>query len=281
MQLPCIIQTSCMTEDILHHLNLKRSPPTLHYLQELITAYCSNVPWESVSKIVKKSSCDNTINCLRLENEFWTSAFQYGTGGTCYESNWAFFCLLQHLGFAGYLTINKVMDKSSVHSAIVITISDKKYIVDIGYPIYAAIPIIEETVTVSDTFPIKYRCTPASSKEYIIENFPHPKPYLYHLTDIPVNPRDYLEIANKDYGEGGLFSDRIVIRKVINKVPTRFDSEDAPYNIHTLQNGEKVKTLMKEEDLVSRLSDHFNLNRNLISQAFKILSKTAAPQGLS
>src|SRR5829696_4199464 len=133
-----------MTELILHHLKLKRSPPTLQYLQELMTAYCSHVPWESVSKIVKKDLGEETIGYLRLENEFWTSALRYGTGGTCYESNWAFFCFLQNLGFDGYLTRNKIIDKSSVHSAIVIIISDKKYIVDIGYPTYAPIPIIED-----------------------------------------------------------------------------------------------------------------------------------------
>ena len=270
-----------MTEKILQHLKVKRSLPTLEYLQELMTAYCSTVPWESVSKIVKKTLCDKTTNCLRLEDEFWTSAFQYGTGGTCYESSWAFFCFLQDLGFDGYLTINKIIDKSSVHSAIVIVIGDKKYIVDIGYPTYAPIPVIEERVTVSDTFPLQYRCSPISSKEYIIENFPHPKPYLYHLTDVPVNPTDYLEMASKDYGECGLFSDRIIIRKMINKVPTRFDSEDIPYNIHTLQNGEKVKTFINDEDLIERLSDYFILNRKIINQAFVILNKTNAQQRLA
>lgn len=270
-----------MIENILQHLKVKRSPPTLEYLQELMTAYCSNVPWESVSKIVRKKLCDKTMDCLRLENEFWSSAFQYGTGGTCYESNWAFFYFLQNLGFDGYLTINKIIDKSSVHSAIVITISEKKYIVDIGYPTYAPIPVYEETVTVSDGFPIKYRCTPVSSKEYVIENFPHPKPYLYHFTDIPVDPGDYLRIASSDYGESGLFSDRIIIRKVINKMPTRFDSEDIPYNIHILHNGEKVKAFIKNEDLVRRLSDHFGLNRKIISQAFIILNKPNAHQGLA
>jgi arylamine N-acetyltransferase len=265
-----------MTENILRHLKVKRSPPSLEYLQELMTAYCSNVPWESVSKIIKKSLCDKTINCLRLENEFWTSAFQYGTGGTCYESNWAFFCFLQNLGFDGYLTINKIIDKSSVHSAIVIRIDDKKYIVDIGYPTYAPIPVIEESITVSDNFQIRYRCTPTSPKQYIIETFPHPKPYLYHLTDIPVNQRDYLKMASRDYGESGLFSDRIIIRKMINKVPTRFDSEDIPYNIHILHNGEKRKTFIEDEDLIRRLSDHFVMSSKIIAQAFIILGKTNA-----
>ena len=246
-----------------------------------MTAYCSTVPWESISKIVKKDLADKAQNCLRLEHEFWSSAFQYGTGGTCYESNWAFFCLLRNLGFDGYLTINKIIDKSSVHSAIVIRISDKKYVVDIGYPTYAPIPIIEERITVSGNFPIQYRCTPVSSKEYIIENFPHPKPYLYHLTDNPVNLTDYLHIASKDYGETGLFSDRIIIRKMANKVPTRFDSEDIPYNIPVLHNGEKLKKFIKEEDLISQLSDHFNLNPKIISQAFNILGKKKIQQDLT
>ena len=159
---------------------------------------------------------------------------------------------------------------------IIINSNNKKYIVDIGYPTYAPIPVIEETVSISNNSPIQYRCTPVSSKEYIIENFPHPRPYLYHLTDIPVNPMDYLKTASNDYGESGLFSDRIIIRKILNKVPTRFDSEDIPYNIHTLHNGEKIKTFIKDEDLVSRLSDHFILNREIISHAFEILNKTKA-----
>jgi hypothetical protein len=71
----------------------------------------------------------------------------------------------------------------------------------------------KEAVMVSDNFPMNYRCTPVSSKEYIIENFPHPKPYLYHLTDIPVHPRDYLKIANEDYGEGDCFQTELLFAK--------------------------------------------------------------------
>src|SRR5687768_13066704 len=112
-----------MTEQILQHLKLKRSPPTLVYLQELMTAYCSQVPWESVSKMVRQEL--SVKSGLRLEDEFWNAALQYGTGGTCYESNWAFYCLLKDLGFDGYLTSNRIIDKSSIHSAVVIIIADQ------------------------------------------------------------------------------------------------------------------------------------------------------------
>jgi hypothetical protein len=192
----------------------------------------------------------------------------------------AFFYFLQHLGFDGYLTINKVMDKSSVHSAIIIIIDGNKYLVDIGYPLYAPIPVHEEAATIVNNSLINYQCTPVSSKEYIVENYPHPKPYLYHLTDTPVHLADYLKIASDDYGDGGLFSDRIIIRKIIDKMPTRFDSEDIPYNIHILLNGEKHKTFVKDEDLFVRLSAHFTLNCKFIRLAFTILNENAQ-QGLA
>lgn len=263
-----------MTKNILQHLRIKENKPGLAYLQELITAYCTIVPWESVSRIVKKATCKDPEDCLRSENEFWTQSFKYGTGGTCYESNWAFYKLLMSLGFDCYLTINKIVDKSSVHTAIVVTINRSKYIVDIGYPLYAPIPLVEYSTSYADHHLIKYRSTYIGPNEYLIENFPHPKPYLYHLTDIPVSERDYLNISIADYCETGLFLDRIIIRKIIDNTPTRFDSEDLPYNIHQLLNGTKTKNDLRDEDLIDTLSDHFALNIDIIRKAFEVLKTT-------
>jgi arylamine N-acetyltransferase len=203
-----------MTQKILNYLKLKEAAPTIEYLKELITAYCTNVPWESVSKIVKKELDGKKDNCIRLEEDFWDSSLKYGTGGTCYESNWAFYTFLQALGFEGYLTINKVVGKSSSYSAIVIKINGEKYIADIGYPLYGPVQIIENSVTLTNTY--AYRSTAISQNEYIIENIDHPEPYLYHLIDIPVSPHNYLSVTCDDYGDTGLFSDRIIIRKIIN-----------------------------------------------------------------
>ncbi|WP_298296378.1 arylamine N-acetyltransferase [Hydrotalea sp.] len=247
-------------------------------MQELVIAYCCRIPWESASKIIKQRASNASCNYVRLEKEFWPSVFLYGTGGTCYESNLAFFYLLSDLGFKGYLTINRIIDKSSVHSAIIIVIDNNKYIVDVGYPLYSPITIKENSVVITENKLITYQCTSIDNKQYLIENFPHPKPYLYHLTDLPVTLEEYLKIANNDYGDDGLFSNRIIIRKVINDIPTRFDSEDIPYNIHTLKNGQKVKTFIEEKNLTDRLSNHFGLHNRIISQAFKIIQKTNAQQ---
>lgn len=265
-----------LTTAILKHLRLSKASPTLPYLQSVITAYCKYVPWESVSRIVKKSCFVNPVDCLRMEEEFWTAALQQGTGGTCYESNWAFFCFLESLGFEGYLTINKVVDKKSSHSSVVIIISNKKYIVDIGYPTYAPILFGQREKTVTYTPFICYQSTNIGENEYIVENTPHPKPYLFNLIDVPVKNEDYLNAAIQDYGHTGLFLDRIVIRKLVDGMATRFDSKDLPFNIHVLKMGERQRTLIKSDNLINVLSSHFKMNTQILEHAFVQLGKTTS-----
>jgi arylamine N-acetyltransferase len=265
-----------MTKSILHYLRVQKRRPCLAYLQELISAFSITVPWESISKILRKATWGNPENCFRSENEFWTQSFQYGTGGTCYESNWAFSQLLISLGFDAYLTINKIVDKNSAHTAIVVTIDQLKYLVDVGYPLYAPIQLDADRIRNTSCHLITYRSSCLGQNEYLIENFPHPRPYLFHLKDVPVNPVDYLETARDDYGENGLFSDRIIIRKVIDQVPARFDSSDIPFNIHTLHNGEKQRTVVNEDQLIKKLSDHFKISPELVARAFTLLPKTTA-----
>lgn len=262
-----------MTQSILHYLGIEKAKPSVDYLQKLITAYTTTVPWESLSRILRKDKLIEPEKCFRLEAEFWKDAITYGLGGTCYESNLAFDYLLASLGFETYLTINEVKDKGSFHSAIIVIINATKFIADIGYPLYAPIPLNKGKATFVKQQKIEYCATYLSEDSYVIENRPHPKPYLYHLTDKQVCRNNYLETGIDDYGEKGLFLDRIIIRKVKQGIPTRFDSEDLPFNIHQLQNGLKTKQYLDRENSIATLSEFYNINIDILEQAFQLLAK--------
>lgn len=264
---------SLLVTAILQHLKIKKAAPTLPYLKQLIIAYCTNIPWESASRIVRKSSCDKVSKCLRLENEFWNSAMHFGTGGTCYESNWAFFCLLQSLEYKGYLTINTIEDRDSAHSAIILFINEQKYIVDIGYPLYAPILIPQKEIAITSSPFSSYHVKALKENKYVVENHPHLKPYLFHLADAPVTRKDYVKIATDDYDDQGLFLDRIILRKLVNNKPTRFDDQDLPLNIHILEKGERKRTLIDVSNLISALNSHFHISEVILKQAFTILKK--------
>ena len=64
------------------------------------------MPWESASRIVRRARHARPRRLRLAGRGLLGSHFALGTGGTCYESNYAFFGLLRRLGYDGYLTIN-------------------------------------------------------------------------------------------------------------------------------------------------------------------------------
>ncbi|HRF95512.1 MAG TPA: hypothetical protein PLZ51_09970, partial [Aggregatilineales bacterium] len=65
-------------------------PPSLAGIDALLGAYTRTVPWESISRIARKATSARLEDAPLMPSNFWASAISYGTGGTCYESNYAF-----------------------------------------------------------------------------------------------------------------------------------------------------------------------------------------------
>ncbi len=87
-----------LTHDVLAFLKVSPASPTRALLDSLIAAYGRAVPWESASRIARRSQRSTSSDCPRLSEEFWNEAMRFGTGGTCFESNYAFMALLGSLG---------------------------------------------------------------------------------------------------------------------------------------------------------------------------------------
>ena len=120
---------SDLTSQILAYLGCERKPPSVRYLNQLIGAYIRRAPWESVSRIIKRHTTAQASECPRWPEEFWRETLSWGTGGTCFENNLAFFTLLAALGFTGYLTINDMLDQRACHTASIISLRERKYLV--------------------------------------------------------------------------------------------------------------------------------------------------------
>jgi|GEM_PF-2590268 len=141
-----------VTNEILYFLQFQPEPPSITFLDDLLTAYTQHVPWESAFRIAKRAATPETASCPRWPAEFGKDAMERGGGGTCFESNYAFFWLLQKLGFDGYLTVNDRGESRSCHTAIVIRLGDRlgdtlgseRWLVDVGYPLYLAVPLRTE-----------------------------------------------------------------------------------------------------------------------------------------
>lgn len=267
--------------DILDFLECAPGRPGVRHLNRLIHAYVRKVPWESAFRIAKRAETPETAQCPRYPYEFWRDAMTSGGGGTCFESNYAFFDLLKKLGYSGYLTVNDMGDEIGCHSAIVVEVDGRKVLVDVGIPLQTVLPFGPDRLTRRTTWLHTYTVRPdgtgppgeRSHNLYQIERSHHPMRNIYTLLDKPVPGAEYRKVMEQDYGEGGLFLDRVIIVKVIGDRLWRFNSQETPYRLEAFTRGEKQEYLIPPEGLSRSLAKHFQMDERKIEVALAVVEK--------
>ncbi len=259
--------SEALVKDILEYLGCPPKAPTLRYLNLLIHAYICIVPWESVSRIVKRYMTPETKDCPRLPEEFWGEAMKHGFGGTCYESSLAFYSLLIALGYEGYLTVNDMGDSPGCHAAIVLLLDGQKYLVDITIPVHAAIRIDPQKTVRRNTAFHNYTIRPVQENKYQVERSHHPRRYAFTLIDVPVSLQDYQSVLENDYTEMGFFLKSVVMVKVIDGKTWRFFSDHRPYKLESFNRVGKEETFQEPETMPGTLAGLFQMPEDSISAA--------------
>lgn len=255
-----------LTSQILSYLGCVREEPSVRYLNRLIHAYIRHVPWESVSRIIKRSTTAETELCPRWPAEFWKEALKYGTGGTCFENNLAFFALVNELGFDGYLTIND-MEIPACHTASIMTLHEQKYLADVTIPIQGALPIYTHQITRRSNVFHHYMIRPENNSRYAIERSHHPKRRAFTLVDVPIPLEDYRHAVQNDYEETGFFLDRVVIVKVIKDRLWCFSSDDVPFRLEGFAKTTKQEIMLERNTLAKSISEKFSIDEDKIALA--------------
>jgi len=266
--------SSHLTDQVLARLGLTAAPPTLSFLEALVNAYVRTVPWETVFRIVKRANVVETAVCPRWPDEFWLDNLERGGGGTCFESNYAFFSLLRALGYEGYLTVNNMGDSIGCHTAIILLVDGMKWLVDAGYPLYAPLPISPHGVMHRATAFMSYAVYPEGDAVYQVEQQPHPNPNAFTLIDAPIADAAYRAATTADYGPDGFFLDRIVVNKVVDGTLWRFNSTEKPWRLNRFQNGARVDVDIIG-DAATAVARHFQMDEAVVQTAFAALQLSA------
>ncbi|MCY3797200.1 MAG: arylamine N-acetyltransferase [Chloroflexi bacterium] len=247
------------------------SPPNLDTLRQLLARYTRAVPWESASRIGRRARYQAAADCALLGADFWASHLESGAGGTCYESNYAFFGLLRFMGFEGYLTINDMGGAIGCHSAITIIVAGQKYLVDVGYPVHAVIPLNDSGKSSVCSAIMDYTIEPLGADRYALWRETQPRVNAFQLNDAPVAEADYRAIAMHDYRhDGGQFLDKIVIHKVIDEQLWRFNGDERPWRIQQFVEGERRDHELAD-DPAAELSEKFGIARKVVAEAMRAL----------
>jgi len=259
--------SGALVKDILDYLDCPSMAPTLRYLNRLIQAYIRKVPWESVSRIVKRHTTLDTKDCPRWPEEFWHEAMRDGFGGTCYESSLAFYSLLMALGYEGYLTVNDMGETRGCHAAIVLLLNGHKYLVDITIPVHVAVRIAPQKIVRRNTAFHNYTIRPVQENKFEVERSHHPRRNAFTIIDVPVSLADYRKIVENDYWETGYFLSSVVMVKVAGNKTWRFFSDHQPYRLESFNRAGKEETFMEPETLPYALAEVFKIPEDKISAA--------------
>jgi arylamine N-acetyltransferase len=133
-------QEKVLYQRFINILGVKRRPPSLPALTELIKAHLSVIPFENISKLFYKATLNQ--DNLPSFDQYLTGIGEFRFGGTCYSNNYYFFKLLGYLGYRVQLR-SADMKNPGVHMVIVAALEGKEYLVDVGYaaPFIQAIPL--------------------------------------------------------------------------------------------------------------------------------------------
>lgn len=263
-----------LTRAILAHLGVRAAPPTLTLLDTLLEAHTRTVPWESAFRIAKRARTERTEDCPRWPEEFWRDAIEYGGGGTCFESNYAFFGLLLSLGYEGYLTVNNMGTQVGCHTAIVLNLDSARWLADVGLPLFIPLPLDSKSPTIRSSPLATYTVKPDGAARYRIERSPHPSPYCFTLIDRPVPDAAYRNATTEDYGAGGLFLNRVIVNKVINGQLWRFNSAESTPHLEMFHDGKRTDYTIAGDpaEVVSR---HFGMDVETLRAALAAVSPSA------
>jgi arylamine N-acetyltransferase len=259
--------------EILQFLECTPGAPGIRQLNRLVRAYVRKVPWESVFRIAKRASTPELSLRPRWPDEFWEDAMRSGGGGTCFESNYAFFQLLKQLGYTGYLTVNDMGEQRGCHSAIIIHLDGQKVLVDVGIPLQAALHIDPRRVTRCTTWLHTYTIRPDEANRYQVERSRHPNRNIYTLIDTPIAEPHYCRIVEQDYGETGLFLNRVILVKVIEDRLWRFNSDEMPYRLEGFGRQDRQEIPIPSDQAIRMLSEHFRMDAGKIEAALRALNQ--------
>jgi arylamine N-acetyltransferase len=223
---------------VLEHLGAAGAPRSAEQVQYLVEAYARTVPWESASRIARHRRYGSNAECALWPEEFWLSHLQFGTGGTCFESNYALAVLLDSLGYGIAFTINDMGEQRSCHTALIVATNDGDFLVDVGIPVHAPIPFDPLRRTGARSAFHEYSLSPVSPDKLDLTRNNHPRAYVYTLNRTPVSETEYRTALVRDYdAHTGLFLDRIIVNKVVDGVQHRFCGSEFPLSIETFAEG--------------------------------------------
>ena len=132
------------------HFGIPGSDPDLELLRSVIECY-SHIPYENLTKIIKKFSAPGPTERLRGPDEVIEGFIERHTGGTCFSLTYCLGAILRRAGYDCH-PVMADMKRPNIHCALVVFVNEKRYLVDPGYLLGEPVELTSSPVSVETSF---------------------------------------------------------------------------------------------------------------------------------
>lgn len=123
-----------LVERVLSEFGLSKRPNIdLSGLKEIYRAWCCNVPFDNIRKLIHVTEQNPAPLPGDTASDFFDAWLKHGTGGTCWSANGALHALLHSLGFnavRGLATMLVVPHLPPNHGTVIVEMNGTRYLVD-------------------------------------------------------------------------------------------------------------------------------------------------------
>ena len=175
---------------LLEHHGVVWHPRAETFLED-VAAVFGRMPYENLTKLVKKATLPPGRQRLRLPAEVFRDHLEVGAGGTCFSLSTLFGLALVRHGLTVYPVLARMRTVRALHCGLVVPLSGKRYLLDPGYLVCRPVPLEPggSSVLDSPTGPVEVRGQPDGSYDLYTQGR-----WRYRFRDEPLDTGRFLEL---------------------------------------------------------------------------------------
>ena len=239
---------------------ISSKPGTLDQISEIARKF-SALPYENLSKILNFYRFGDAEH-FRMPDELFEDHQRHRLGGTCFSLT---YFLLEILTYAGYDCAPILGDMKwgeNVHSAVIVELDNRTYLVDPGYLIHKPLPLSRDTRTrfLTEHSGIEIRFDHESEK-YNLYTFRHGNfIWRYRFSEEPVDMSSFAKHWGESFYKPSMHG--IVLTKA---------SQEEMIYIHNdfmkITSAEKVQRAKSRDTIEKAIAEEFGISLDILEEA--------------
>jgi N-hydroxyarylamine O-acetyltransferase len=163
-----------LRDRVLNRMGLTQVPAAdLMGLATLYRAWCRNVPFDNVQKMIAIFEQREGLLPGTGAEEFFENWLRWGTGGTCWPTSNGLYELCRAVGFDAYRIPARMRDMEMVnHGSVVVRLQDRRWLVDTSLLTHEPLPL-EESVFVQPDPVFGAEVEPVEQEHIVWQQLPH------------------------------------------------------------------------------------------------------------